>query len=166
MASARRIPSWWWELPPSMTRSPASIIGARVSSNASTPPAGIMIQMLRGASRAPSIACGDSAPVAPSATSAATFAGSASYTTQRCPSPMRRRTMLAPMRPRPIMPSCIGFPLYKRSCMGAGDGLYSCPRRAPGHAVPCLRRLYHTRLSALADLNVRGGGVRRCEYCP
>jgi len=53
----------------------------------------------------------------------------------------------------------------KRSCMGAGDGLYSCPRRALGHAVPCLRRLYHTRLSALADLNGEGG-LRRRGNCP
>lgn len=45
--------------------------------------------------------------------------------------------------------------------MGAGDRLYSCPRRAPGHAVPCLRRLYHTRPSALADLNAGLGGQAR-----
>jgi hypothetical protein len=34
--------------------------------------------------------------------------GDLSYTTQRCPPFRRRRTIFAPILPRPIIPSCIG----------------------------------------------------------
>ena len=37
-------------------------------------------------------------------------AGSRSNTTQACPARMSRRTMFAPIRPRPTIPSCIAAP--------------------------------------------------------
>ena len=40
----------------------------------------------------------------------ATAAGSGSHTTHSCPSRISRRTMFAPIRPRPIIPSCIVTP--------------------------------------------------------
>ena len=45
------------------------------------------------------------APLVPSASS--TLAGCESKTTQACPPRIRRRTMLPPIRPRPIIPSCM-----------------------------------------------------------
>ena len=47
------------------------------------------------------------APVAPSPESCFTLSGLRSYTTQVWPFLWSRRTMLAPIRPRPIIPSCI-----------------------------------------------------------
>ena len=45
--------------------------------------------------------------MAPSAVNCCTTAGVRSYTTQLCPAFSRRRTMFAPILPRPIIPSCI-----------------------------------------------------------
>src|SRR5262249_5622830 len=55
----------------------------------------------------------DSAPTALSLTSSLTACGDLSNTTQSCPFLMSRRTMLAPILPSPIIPSCISSPLQK-----------------------------------------------------
>src|SRR5262249_9144448 len=50
------------------------------------------------------------APIAPSRTIASTGPRERLYTTHSCPPRMSRRTMLAPIRPRPIIPICIEDP--------------------------------------------------------
>ena len=70
-------------------------------------PAGIITQTARGRSSLATKSSGLSAPTAPSPASPATASGFTSYTTHSCPSRINRRTMLAPIRPRPIIPSCI-----------------------------------------------------------
>src|SRR5579859_82354 len=52
----------------------------------------------------------DSAPTAFSLTSSPTVSGDRSNTAQLCPFLISRRTMLAPIRPRPIIPNCIYSP--------------------------------------------------------
>ena len=47
--------------------------------------------------------------IAPSLAIALTLSGLKSQATHSCPSRINRRTMLAPMRPKPIIPSCIVF---------------------------------------------------------
>ena len=70
-------------------------------------PAGIITQATRGLSSAATKSSSVSAPTAPSFSSCATVSALVSYATAVCPSRMIRRTMLAPIRPRPIIPSCI-----------------------------------------------------------
>src|SRR5579875_1755631 len=48
-------------------------------------------------------------PLAPSDSRVLTASALMSYTTQWCPSRMSRRTRFAPIRPSPIIPSCIGL---------------------------------------------------------
>jgi hypothetical protein len=92
-----------------MTMSPGSRWGTSASSTLSTTPAGTMIQIARGRDIFAASSCSEAAPAAPCSTSAATAAGRPSWTTHGMPWPSRRRTMLAPMRPKPIIPSCIAF---------------------------------------------------------
>ena len=73
----------------------------------STTAAGTISQTARGFASFVTKSASDEAPVAFSAASASTAFGDMSKTTHSWPSFMRRRTMLAPMRPRPIIPSCM-----------------------------------------------------------
>ena len=57
----------------------------------------------------------DRRPAMPSAAMAATASGATSCATQSCPARVSRRTMFAPMRPRPIMPSCTGRSFRRRA---------------------------------------------------
>src|ERR1700681_2294452 len=70
-------------------------------------PAGSMIQAVRGLSSLLTKSSRAPAPIAPSAAMAATAFGSLSKTTVECPCFISRRTILPPIRPKPIMPSCI-----------------------------------------------------------
>src|SRR5215204_7014251 len=72
----------------------------------------------------------DSAPIAPSSTSAFTASGLRSLTTHSWPPRRRRRTMLAPMRPRPIIPICI-----KSSLLSPG-GLHEDNRNLTLRSTP------------------------------
>src|SRR5271170_7421237 len=74
-----------------------------------TPPAGNISQTARGFS--PSVVTRsaiDAAAVAPSFESASRDLALLAYTTQRCPAFIRRRDMLPPILPSPIIPICIG----------------------------------------------------------
>ena len=77
----------------------------------STTAAGTISQTARGCSSFCTNSSSEDAPTAPSSTSAFTDSGWTSYTTHWCPPRIRRRTMLAPIRPRPIIPSCMSDPL-------------------------------------------------------
>src|SRR3954467_6088384 len=90
-----------------MTVSSPSSSGTSFSSVPSTTAAGTMMQIDRGLSSLEtksSIVC---APLAPSPSSVAIASALTSWTTQSWPPRISRRTMLAPMRPSPIMPTCI-----------------------------------------------------------
>src|SRR5882724_2350699 len=87
---------------------------------------GCITQAVRGFSSLLTKSSRELAPAAPSAASAATDLGSLSYTTAVCPFFISRRTMLPPIRPRPIMPSCILASLVQ--CFRYG-GIKCCQRR-------------------------------------
>ena len=72
--------------------------------------AGIITQAARGVSSFLTKALSDEAPTAPSLTSWRTARLLVSNTTHSCPSFMSRRTRFDPIRPRPIIPSCIRDP--------------------------------------------------------
>src|SRR6266508_552168 len=73
--------------------------------------AGTMIHAARGLVSFDAKSASDDEPVAPTSASSFTFGSLWSYTTQSWPSFMRRRTRPLPMRPSPIIPSCIAAPL-------------------------------------------------------
>jgi hypothetical protein len=79
--------------------------------------AGTMIQAARGLRSFDAKSASDDEPVAPRSASFFTAGSLWSYTTHSWPSFMRRRTSPLPMRPSPIIPSCIW--LSSRSVRGA-----------------------------------------------
>src|SRR5215831_9602318 len=70
-------------------------------------PAGTMIQAARGLASLATKSSSEADPVAPSLASSATFCGLRSETTHWWPPRISRRTMLPPIRPRPIIPNCM-----------------------------------------------------------
>src|SRR3954447_1395932 len=118
-----------------MTVSSSSSSGTSASSVESTTAAGTMMQMQRGFSSLAtksSIVC---APLAPSPSSVAIASALTSWTTQSWPPRISRRTMLAPMRPSPIMPTCICGLLFVRGRAGPAllPGGRQHERLAGGH---------------------------------
>ena len=104
------------------------IFGARSARLPSTAAAGTMSQAARGGVSRATKSSSEEAPTAPSAASALTASALRSYTTHVWPSFMSRRTMLAPMRPRPIIPSCIAVSFSRN----LGPGENSVMRCRPG----------------------------------
>src|SRR5579864_6799102 len=87
-----------------MSTSPLASSGASSPITESTTAAGTMIHTARGGVSASSSSAALPAARAPNAATALTFAALRSYATHSCPPCCRRRTMLAPMRPSPIIP--------------------------------------------------------------
>src|SRR3954470_5632275 len=81
----------------------------------STSAAGTIRQIARGLASLLTKSCSDDEPVAPSLASADTASTDTSCTTHWCPPRMSRRTMFAPIRPSPTIPSCIGLSLPRDS---------------------------------------------------
>src|SRR5512139_2602555 len=102
--------STYQEFPPSTRVSPASRWGRRSPMVLSTAAAGTIIQTTLGFGRFIARSWSEEAPVAFSRTSSSTAFGDMSNATHRCPALRSRRTMFAPILPRPIIPSCIGDP--------------------------------------------------------
>src|SRR4030095_5437628 len=73
----------------------------------SPPAAGTINQIARGRSSFVTRSASEVAPIAPSLTRCLTESGERSHTTHSCPFFNSRRTMFAPIRPRPIIPICI-----------------------------------------------------------
>src|ERR1700730_16274108 len=96
-------------------------------------PAGNMTHTARGFSSRPTSCLRSVLPVIRSPTSALTAAGVRLKTTHRCPLAARRRTMLPPMRPKPIMPSCIWPSPVVLLCERLPRGVLE--RRQPGRDV-------------------------------
>src|SRR4029453_8548023 len=92
-----------------MRMSPDSRRGRIPAIVLSTTAAGTIIQTARGLASFPTKSTSDDDPVAFSFASSCTAFGDMSKTTQPCPFLMSRRTMFAPMRPSPIIPSCIAL---------------------------------------------------------
>src|SRR5512147_1968909 len=90
--------------------SPASSNGSRPSIVLSTTAAGTINQIARGAASFLTKSSRDAAPVARSLARSATALADMSNTTQSWPPRISRLTMFAPIRPNPIIPSCIGHP--------------------------------------------------------
>src|SRR5262245_38295745 len=94
-----------------MTVSPGSSSAATWSTIRPVIAAGTITHTARGPSSFATRSSIEVAPTAPSASSSATASGLTSKTTHSCPSRIRRRTMFAPIRPSPIIPSCIAVSL-------------------------------------------------------
>src|SRR6266704_3272551 len=89
-----------------MMMSPLSKTSATCSTTCPVTEAGIITHAALGTVSFAANSSRVSAPVAPSASRALIDSGELSNTTHSCPARIRRRTMLAPIRPRPIIPSC------------------------------------------------------------
>ena len=97
-----------------MTMSSGSSSPASSSSTGPVTAAGSISQTARGFSSLATKSASDDAPAAPSSASCFTCAAVWSYTTHWCPSRISRRTRLAPIRPSPTMPSCMGLSVVMR----------------------------------------------------
>src|SRR5215467_10839505 len=91
--------------------SPFSSVGSRSAMVLSTTAAGTMSHTARGLSSFFTKSASEVAPIAFSCTSSCTVLGDLSKTTHWCPPLMSRRTMFAPIRPSPIIPSCMAVSL-------------------------------------------------------
>src|SRR6478735_91635 len=122
-SACRRWSSWKFVFPPSMIVSPGSrcsISSAIWASVAS--PAGTMIQTARGFSSFSTSSAIEKAAIAPSPAISLVFSGVRLYATTSWPSPSRRRTMLAPIRPRPTNPiriRCASLSMVRPASIGA-----------------------------------------------
>src|ERR1700693_4499703 len=81
----------------------------------STTAAGIINQIARGFVSLAAKSFSDDEPTALSFTTSSTDFGDTSKTTHSWPALISRRTMLAPILPRPTIPSCIDHPLSQPS---------------------------------------------------
>src|SRR5579875_2346757 len=102
-----------------MMMSPSSIRSATCCTTLSVMPAGIITHATRGFSSFWTNSSSERAPTAPSPSSWLTVSALVSYATAVCPSRMMRRTMLAPIRPSPIMPSCMLLTLLASRAVAA-----------------------------------------------
>src|ERR1035438_2587277 len=126
-----------------MTISPARSTGCSVSSSASTAPAGIMIQTIRGAGSFATRSAAEVAAAAPASARARAAPALLSYTTQLWPALARRRTMFEPMRPRPIIPIFTRSPvaaLYQRRVIFRGNAIAAAPDGDHAAAAPADQR--------------------------
>src|SRR5579875_3574742 len=99
------------------------------------------------------------APVAPvSSASELTASGDTSKTTSSCPSRIRRRTMLAPMRPSPTIPSCMPTP---PKCLGCLASLLIASRRGATGTDELLDRPPARVPRTARELQVHGTRPRR-----
>src|SRR3990172_8821547 len=87
--------------------SPGSSEGTRSAMVWSTTAAGTISHTARGFSSFATRSASEAAPTAFSRASSCTACGARSKTTQWWPPARSRRTMFAPIRPRPIIPSCM-----------------------------------------------------------
>src|SRR5271157_5372843 len=83
----------------------------------STTAAGIINQTARGFWSLLTKSCMEEAPTALSLTNSSTAFGDISKTTQLWPALISRRTMLAPILPRPTIPSCIDHSLFLKKLL-------------------------------------------------
>src|SRR5262249_40992498 len=90
-----------------MRMSPPSRWGIRSAMLLSTTAAGTISQIARGFLSLPTRSASEAAPTAFSRARSATAFGDMSKTTHSWPPLIRRRTMLAPIRPNPIIASCM-----------------------------------------------------------
>src|SRR5882724_5564817 len=132
-----------------MMMSSFSSLGTRSCSVASTTPAGTISQMARGFWSFFTKSSSESEPVAPSPTSCLTVSALRSYTTQVWPLRIRRRTMLAPIRPRPIIPSCILSAPKLRIVRG------KLPRESRNRLLHGFAKHFESGLQVLAEVHAQ-----------
>ena len=88
----------------------------------STTAAGTINQTARGFSSFFTRSASEEAPTAFSWANSVTACGDLSKTTHWWPPLSSRRTMFAPILPRPIMPSCIGHSFFRTECASISSG--------------------------------------------
>src|SRR5438105_3768369 len=116
-----------------MRASPPSRWAATSSTTAPVTPAGTISQTGRGGVNLPTRSATEVAPTAPERASASTAAVSWSYTTHSWPACTQRRTRFAPMRPSPIIPSCMSPPVGRdrRRVLAGGNRGADDSRQVP-----------------------------------
>src|SRR5207249_3214003 len=129
--------------------SPGSSDGRRSAIVLSTTAAGTISQTARGFSSFLTRSASEDDPVARSLTISLTVSGDMSKTTQSCPPLSRRRTMLAPIRPRPIIPSCIWDLLFRNAVGLDLDAL----------ADQKIAQFISPQIAAAFDRHVGGGAI-------
>src|SRR3974377_970221 len=135
-----------------MRRSPASRLGRMLAMVWSTTAAGTMSHTARGLAIFSTRSSREDEGGAFFAPSPSTDLGKTSKTTQSCPPRIKRRTMLAPILPRPTIPSCIVLSLaFSRPTASAATcpvlavlQLAVVPNDVVGGAVMLQRRLLFT----------------------
>src|SRR5262245_60298371 len=93
--------------------------GVRLAIVLSTAAAGTINQTTLGFRNFLTRSCIDDDPTAFSPTSSLTALGDMSKTTHSWPPLIRRRTMLAPILPRPTIPNCMNVSLRHKDTVGA-----------------------------------------------
>src|SRR5258706_3643943 len=94
-----------------MMVSPADRCAATPSTAAPVTPAGTISHTARGGVSFATRSATEVAPIAPDCASVSTAAVLWSYATHSWPAYVHRRTRFAPMRPNPIIPSCMSTPV-------------------------------------------------------
>src|SRR3954462_1292944 len=110
-----------------MMMSPSSMSAARSLTVSPAYAAGTITHAARGLSSLLTNSSSVVAPVAPSDSSCFTDSSLRSKATQSCPSRMRRRTRLAPIRPRPTIPNCMARRYRRRMDLGTVLSVWAHP---------------------------------------
>src|SRR5262245_37985117 len=148
-----------------MRMSPRSSSGVRSAMLWSTTAAGTISQTARGLSSFFTKSAREAVPTAFSRASSSTTVFDRSKTTHWCPPLSSRRTMLAPIRPSPIIPNCIDDSLFEtakltlRRSVGrlvGGGGVQSLHGRSDPFVVPEDRGARDEDRGARADDQRRG----------
>src|SRR5216683_2083818 len=111
--------------------SPGSRWGTRSLTVASTAAAGTINQIARGVSSFFTRSAIDEAPTALARLNSSTAFGNLSKTTHLWPPARSRRVMFAPIRPNPIIPSCIVSSIVVRGGPSGGPGSLEDLHEAP-----------------------------------
>src|SRR5947208_9581604 len=118
--------------------SPGSSRSISFSIVPSTNTTGSIIQTARGVDSFPTRSSSEAEAMAPSPSSCRTASSLTSNTTSSCPARIRRRVMFAPIRPSPIIPSCIARSF--RSTPSSEENLRRLQRVGLGRHVGQQRR--------------------------
>src|SRR6478609_3883992 len=134
-----------------MMMSPSSMSSASWSTTWPVMPAGIITHATRGFSSLATKSFRSVVPMAPSCSNAATVSLLVSKATAVCPSRMMRRTMFAPIRPRPTIPSCMSV-LLPSAAVPADQGVRRAVVLQVGFVV-CFQFGSHLLRQHLAELD-------------
>src|SRR4029077_19447239 len=155
------------ELPPSMMISPASSNGDSSPIVSSTTAAGTISQIARGRSSFLTKSAREVAPIALSLTRSLTALCERSNATHVCPFFSNRRTMFAPIRPRPIIPICIVNSLLSEQIVSESKSkIRGSKSEMTLFGIFCFLSFEFVSKFGFLDLNVSHLSLVRCRSEP